>query len=108
MGWFDEQIRQRMEKDQQVLEDSFVSMMSAVLNKWETDHLEDGLYVGKAALDDIMRYYHLPPVELPDGADDLTEKLESVLRPTGLMVREVDLDEGWQKDACGPMLGTLR
>ena len=108
MGWFDEQIRQRMEKDQQVLEDSFVSMMSAVLNKWETAHLEDGLFVGKAALDDITRYYHLPPAELPDGADDLTEKLESVLRPTGLMVREVDLDEGWQKDACGPMLGTLR
>ena len=51
MGWFDEQIRQRKEKDQQVLEDSFVSMMSAVLNKWETAHLEDGRFVGKAALD---------------------------------------------------------
>ena len=108
MGWFDEQIRQRKEKDQQVLEDSFVSMMSAVLNKWETAHLEDGRFIGKAALDDILKYYHLPPVELPEGADDLTEKLESVLRPTGLMVREVDLDEGWQKDACGPMLGTMR
>lgn len=108
MGWFDEQIRQRKEKDQQVLEDSFVSMMSAVLNKWETAHLEDGRFVGKAALDDILKYYHLPPVELPEGADDLTEKLESVLRPCGLMVREVDLDEHWQRDACGPMLGTMR
>ena len=43
-----------MEKDEQVLEDSFVSIMSAVLNKWETAHLENGRYIGKKALDDII------------------------------------------------------
>lgn len=108
MGWFDKQIRQRMEKDRQVVEDSFVDMMSAVLNKWETAHLEGSRFVGKAAFDDILKYYRLPPVELPDGSESLTEKLEAVLRPSGLMVREVDLDEGWQKDCYGPLLGTLR
>ena len=108
MGKFDEQIRQRMEKDQQVLEDSFIGMMSAVLNKWESAHLEESRFLGKAAIDDILKYYRLPPVELPDGSESMTEKLEAVLRPSGLMVREVDLEDGWQKDCYGPLLGTLR
>ena len=108
MGWFDEQIRQRMEKDQEVLEDSFVDMMSAVLGKWETAHLEDSRFTAKAALDDILRYYRQKPVEIPDDAQSLTDRIEAVLRPSGLMVREVDLEEGWQNDAYGPMLGYVR
>ena len=108
MGWFDEQIRQRMENDQEVLEDSFVRMISVVLGKWEASHLEDSRFTAKAALDEILRYYRLKPVEVPEGAQSLTEKMEAVLRPSGLMVREVDLEEGWQHDAYGPLLGTFR
>ena len=34
MGWFDEQIKERMESDQSVLEDAFFRMASVVMDKW--------------------------------------------------------------------------
>ena len=54
MGWFDEQIRQRTESDQSVLEDSFFRMASAVLDKWGTEQLEDERMISRQAVDDIL------------------------------------------------------
>ena len=108
MGWFDEQIRQRMENDQSVLEDSFFRMASVVLDKWSTDRVEDQRLIVREALDEILKYYHLKPAEIPEEIRDPAKQLEYALRPAGLMVRTVRLEEGWTKDASGPMLGMLR
>ena len=108
MGWFDEQIRQRTESDQNVLEDSFFRMASAVLDKWGAEHLEDDLMISRQAVDDILKYYHCATAEIPDDLTTLTDQLAYALRPTGMMTREVDLEEGWQRDAYGPMLARLR
>ena len=108
MGWFTEQIRQRAENDQNVLEDSFFRMASVVMDKWDTNRLEDERLIAKEAIDDILKFYHQKPVEIPDTIRDVNNQLEYVLRPTGLMTREVELEEGWQNDAYGPMLGYLK
>ena len=108
MGWFTEQIRQRTENDQNVLEDSFFRMASVVMDKWDTNRLEDERLIAKEAIDDILKFYHQKPVEIPDTIRDVNDQLEYVLRPTGLMTREVELEEGWQNDAYGPMLGYLK
>ncbi len=108
MGWFTEQIRQRTENDQNVLEDSFFRMASVVMDKWDTNRLEDERLIAKEAIDDILKFYHQKPVEIPDTIRDVNNQLEYVLRPTGLMTREVELEEGWQNDAYGPMLGYLK
>ena len=108
MGWFTEQIRQRTENDQNVLEDSFFRMASVVMDKWDANRLEDERLIAKEAIDDILKFYHQKPVEIPDTIRDVNDQLEYVLRPTGLMTREVELEEGWQNDAYGPMLGYLK
>ena len=108
MGWFTEQIRQRTENDQNVLEDSFFRMASVVMDKWDANRLEDKRLIAKEAIDDILKFYHQKPVEIPDTIRDVNDQLEYVLRPTGLMTREVELEEGWQNDAYGPMLGYLK
>ena len=108
MGWFTEQIRQRTENDQNVLEDSFFRMASVVMDKWDANRLEDERLIAKEAIDDILKFYHQKPVEIPDTIRDVNDQLEYVLRPTGLMNREVELEEGWQNDAYGPMLGYLK
>ena len=108
MGWFTEQIRQRAENDQNVLEDSFFRMASVVMDKWDANRLEDERLIAKEAIDEILRFYHQKPVEIPEQIKDVNEQLEYVLRPTGLMTREVELGEGWQNDAYGPMLGYLK
>ena len=104
MGWFDEQIRQRKESDQEVFEDSIFRMASVVLGKQGTGILNDERIITKAAIDDILMYYHYKPSEIPDSLTESEEQLEYCLRPHGLMRRNVKLEEGWYKDAYGPVL----
>ena len=108
MGWFDEQIRQRAQSDQEILEDSFYRMAGAVLDKWSANRAEDERLIATEALGSILKYYHYKPVEIPGNITDIHDQLEYALRPTGLMIREVQLEEDWQKDAYGPLLGCMR
>ena len=55
-----------------------------------------------------IKYYKHKPVEIPESITDVAEQLEYALRPSGLMTRDVYLEEGWQHDAYGPMLGYLK
>lgn len=108
MGWFDEQIRQREQSDQDILEESFFRMASVVMDKWTADHMADQRLITREAIDEILKYYRHKPVEIPESIRDVEEQLEYALRPAGLMVRDVELQDGWQNDAYGPMLGYLR
>ena len=108
MGWFTEQIKQRAENDQNVLEDSLFRMATVVMDKWDANRLEDERLIVREAIDDILKFYHQKSVEIPENIQDVKEQLEYVLRLTGLMTREVELEEGWQNDAYGPMLGYLK
>ena len=108
MGWFDEQIRQRMESDQNILEDSFFRMASVVMDKWDAERLADDRLIAKEAIDDVLKYFRQKPVEIPENIRDISKQLEYALRPSGLMIRDVELVEGWQSDAYGPMLGMIK
>ncbi len=108
MGWFDEQIRQRMSRDREVLEDAFQRMAGVVLDKWNADGLLEGDQNARAALDEILAFYHFSPVEIPEDIGDVAGQMQYALRPTGLMTREVTLEEGWQRDAYGPMLCCMK
>ncbi len=108
MGLFEEQIRQRMESDQNILEDSFFRMASVVMDKWNARLLEDKLVIARESLDQILKYYHHKPVDIPDSIQDEAAQLEYAIRPLGLMTREVNLEEGWQSNAWGPMLGCMK
>ena len=108
MGWFDEQIRQRMESDQEILESSFLRMAGVVLNRWDENRLRDEILISRRATDLILRYYHQKPVEIPEAVTDPAERLQYALRPSGLMIRNVELTDEWYRDGYGPMLGYLR
>ena len=109
MSWFNEQIRQRAESDQQILEDSFFRMARAVMDKWDAERLEDDQLNTGEAINDILRYFRKKPVEEnSEDNPDMGKRLETTLRPTGIMVREVELEENWHSDAFGPMLGFMK
>ena len=108
MGWFDKQIRERMASDQNALEDSFFQMASVVMDKWEQNKVEDSRLIAKESLDQVLKFYHHKPVEVPETIKDVDEQMQYILRPLGLMIREVKLDEGWQNNAYGPMLGYIK
>ena len=108
MSWFSEQIRQRAENDRAVLEDSFFRMAGVVMDKWTANRLADEKLTAEEAIGEILKFLHLKPVEIPDRIRDAKEQLEYALRASGLMVREAELEDGWQNDASGPMLGYIR
>ena len=104
MNWVDEQIRQRKQNDQEIFEDSIFEMASAVLGRRLSDALHDKRVVTKAAIDEILKYYHFKPVDIPDNVKEPEEQLEYALRHHGLMYRPVTLSEDWYRNASGPMM----
>ena len=90
MGWFDEQIRQRKLSDQEIMEDSLFRMASVVLGRQRAGALSDERIVTKAAIDDILKYYHYKSSEIPDSLKTPEEELDYLLRPHGLMRRMVE------------------
>ena len=108
MGWFEGQIKERREADQQLLEDSFVKIAGVVLGKRTAEAMGDHRILVKSAVDEILKYYHYKPADLPEGIKSLEDQLDFSLRPHGVMRRYVELSEGWYKDAYGPMLALTK
>ena len=104
MSWFDDQIKLRKQKDQEVFEDSMFRMASVVLGKRGAGSLRDARIVTKAAIDEILKFYHIKPSEIPEEIRDAEEQLEFALRPHGIMRRRIRLEEGWFQNAFGPIL----
>ena len=108
MGWFEDQIEERRAADQQLLEDSFEILAGVVLGQRTAERISDHRIIAKSAIDEILKYYHCKPVEIPESIKTSEEQLDYSLRPHGLMRRNVSLTEGWYKDAYGPMLAFTR
>ena len=108
MGWFDEQILQRKLSDQEIMEDSLRHIAAAVLGSEQSGRRSDAHGSAKAAIGDILEYYHIKPSEIPEDITDTEEQLEYALRPHGIMWRSVRLEEGWNRRAMGPMMAFRR
>lgn len=106
MSWFDEQIRQRKVADDAVFAESMQDIAESVTGHRIASALNDGRQATENAIDEILRYYHVKSQEVPESMQDMNEVLEYLMRPYGIMRREVKLEKGWYKDAVGAMLGT--
>lgn len=106
MGWFDEQIKLRMQNDDEAFQGAFAQMAGSVMGQKMSAALRDGSQAAKDAIHEILKYYSIKPQELPDSLRDLNEQLEYLMRPSGIMRRTVILEKGWYRDAVGAMLGT--
>ena len=108
MGWFENQIEERRLADQQLLEESLLQATEAVMGRRVAERINDKRMITQNALDEILKYYHLKPAELPREAKNAEEQLDACLRPHGFMPRSIELDEGWYRDAYGPILAYTR
>ncbi|MBR4026745.1 MAG: NHLP bacteriocin export ABC transporter permease/ATPase subunit [Lachnospiraceae bacterium] len=108
MGWFDEQIKERKKRDNDILQESFVEIADAVLGSKKAATFENEEQKATNAISEILKYYKVKPVEVPDSVKGLHDRLEYLLRPHGIMRRNVILEDGWYKDAIGAFLGTKK
>lgn len=105
MGWFDEQLHQRKISDEEMLSLSLMQLADAVTGKHMADALRRGSEQGKRALEEILHFYHVRPQETAVPVDDLNAELDKLVRPTGIMWRDITLPKGWHKNAVGALLG---
>lgn len=103
MGWFDEQIKQKIMYDDELFESAFACMADVVSGESDFARATDASK-NYSAIERILHYYHAPMNDLPEDVTDIDEMLEYWLRPTGIMRRVVSLNKNWYKQAIGPML----
>ena len=104
MGWFEKQIKQRSELDQQMFEDSLFNAAGVVMGQRQAKRVSGERIVTREAIDEVLKYYHCKPVEVPKTIQDNDEYMDYCLRPYGLMRRVILLEDDWYRDAYGPVL----
>ncbi len=108
MGWFEEQITIRKQADNESFEDACLQIAGSVMGQKMSAALHDVREQATDAVGEILKYYKVRKQEVPDSVQTLDELLEHLLRPSGIMRREVTLKKGWRKDASGAMLTTFK
>lgn len=109
MGWFDEQLKERNKKDNENFEEAFLNIAGSVMGSRVKNALLDKESAG-SALNEIFKYLHIKYEEkdYPPGIKTDEDKIDFRLRPTGVMRREVLLEDKWYNCAVGPLLGTFK
>ncbi len=108
MNIFQDQITERRKADQQALEESFGQIAGVVLGRHLAEKLEDDRIITQQAVDEILKYYHCKPVDIPKSVKSAEEQLDYCLRRYGMMQRTIELEEGWYNDAYGPVIAFTR
>ncbi len=104
MGWFNDQLRERHEADDRMLEDAFEKAAGVVLGQRTAQSIRDAGIAAASELEKILRFYHYKSVNIPSEITETDEQISYCLRQYGIMRREVRLPKGWYRDAYGPML----
>ncbi len=107
MGWFDDQIEFRKKHERELLSDSFENIARSVTGRKTRSSLDDQEDVSDA-VSALLRHMGIKEKEVPPSIRNLRDRLDYLLSPTGILYREVILSKGWQKDAMGPLIGSLK
>ncbi len=103
MGWFDNQIKERLRCDEERFDAAMWELNAAVTGR-DAGRGEEYARQARDAVADVLGYYGAKPRELPRGCTELQDVLDFQLRPLGIMYRRVKLTPGWSSDAAGAML----
>lgn len=105
-GWFDEQIKNRIQYDEEGFQNAFAQLSAVIMGKSViSDVLNTSRLKTRNAIEEILKFYNVKIGQLPEDIEDINEQLEYLLRPTGIMRRVVTLEGKWWLNAVGPMLG---
>lgn len=108
MTIFGDMTKRRKRLDDEQLSDAYADLAASVLGKRFRAGMDaDEMALANDAIASILHWYGAKEAEVPDDLTDFNDRLAFLLRPTGIMHRDVRLTEGWYKDAVGAMLGRL-
>ena len=109
MNWFEDQIKNRLQNDEDDFSGAFAELSSVVMGEGLA---KAGLVTSRQkthnAVQEILKFFGQDIVPVPDTVTDSTEYINYCLKPSGIMKRKVELTGKWWFDASGPMLGILQ
>ncbi|MDR1148470.1 MAG: NHLP bacteriocin export ABC transporter permease/ATPase subunit [Spirochaetaceae bacterium] len=106
MGWFENQIQERIKRDEADVAKSFYDLSSVVMGENKNAKFLDNEHAKtKNAVEEICRYYKVSVGEMDEGAENIHKQLEHLLRNSGVMRRRITLNNVWWKDSVGALLG---
>ena len=108
MSWFENQVAYSKQMDEEALSEAYMNIAGAIVGRQLQQAWQDESVAAKNALEDICKYYHVKPREIPESIKDLNAQLDYALQPCGVTRRSIKLKKGWQKDAIGAMLGVRK
>ena len=108
MNWFENQIKNRMQNDEDDLSRAFCELSSIVMGEEAANAgLTTPLQKTHNAVQEILKFFGQNIIPVPDTITDTADYIHYCLNPTGIMKRKVTLTPKWWLDAYGPMLGVL-
>ncbi|MDR1706026.1 MAG: ATP-binding cassette domain-containing protein [Clostridiales bacterium] len=107
MGLYDDQIKQRIKADNDSFAHSFAELAGSVMGGAPFAELADAA-IARNAIEAVLKYYKLPAPDIPESVTELDKQLDYALSRSGLAKRKVALTKGWQKEAAGAFLGSLK
>ncbi len=84
MGWFEEQVKERRNADQELLEKSYIKLTGVMLGERTARRMLDERIVTQDAIDEILKFFHYRCLEVPDSITSAAEQLDYCLKPYGL------------------------
>lgn len=107
MGWFDEQIEYRKKRERELLADSFENIARSITGGRVGSIFDENADVNDA-IAQLLKYFRIKEKDIPPKIKSLEDRLDYLLSSSGIMYREVVLEEGWHRDAMGVMITTLQ
>ena len=106
--WLESQIEARAKQDAEMSERAYAELAASVSDakaapRFSADDVEQADGAARAC----FKHMGVEPGTVPDGIDDVEERIDWLCRPTGTMRRNVRLTKGWHTRAFGAMLGRL-
>ncbi|MCL2096232.1 MAG: ATP-binding cassette domain-containing protein [Oscillospiraceae bacterium] len=109
MNWFEDQIKNRLQNDEDDFSFAFTELSSIVMGDAAA---KAGLISPRQrthnAVQEILKFFGQDIVPVPESIKDTAEYINYCLKPSGIMKRRVELTGKWWHDAFGPMLGTVK
>ena len=106
--WLESQVEARAKQDVELTEHAYAELAASVSDwrsapRFSVSDVEQADGAAKACLKHIGVEFGA----VPEGIEDVDERIDWLCRPTGTMRRNVRLEKGWHTRAFGVMLGRL-
>ena len=111
MGWFGEQLRERIRRDDKSIERNLRDLRDALAGKKMEYYAGDGESSPDNSIRQIgyiCRYFRLDMPEKERKFSDINEQIEYIAQPSGMMKRRVILSGSWWKDGDCPLLAVIK